>query len=110
MIQQVLPDDSTISSAYMVSSDGTRLVERTTDPLGQREERESRRPGEHHQGGSSQQGQARVLMSATYSYDGLSQILSAVDSRGNAVAVAYDLLGRRTSLQSPDAGIVDHEL
>ena len=44
-------------------------------------------------------------MSATYRYDGLSQILAAVDSQNNAVQVVYDLLGRRTSLQSPDTGI-----
>ena len=45
-------------------------------------------------------------MSATYTYDGLSQILTAVDNRNNAVQVVYDLLGRRTSLQSPDTGIL----
>ena len=105
VIQQVLPDNSIMSSAYMVSSDSTRLIERTTDPLGNSEERESDGRGNITKVVRLSK-EGATLMSATYSYDGLSQILSAVDNRGNAVRVAYDLLGRRTSLESPDAGIV----
>ncbi len=105
VIQQVLPDDSIMTSTFLVSSDGTRLVERATDPLGNSEERESDGRGNIAKVVRLNKDGAQ-LMSATYQYDGLSQILAAVDSRGNAVRVGYDLLGRRTSLQSPDAGII----
>ena len=104
VVQRVLPDDATIRSSYLVGSSGVVLVQRTVDPLGNAEARETDRRGNITKV-SRLDGTGRVLMSATYSYDGLSQILSAVDSRGNAVAVAYDLLGRRTSLQSADTGI-----
>lgn len=36
-------------------------------------------------------------------------MLKAIDARGAAVAVGYDLLGRRVSLESPDSGRVELE-
>ncbi|MGX7828888.1 SpvB/TcaC N-terminal domain-containing protein [Actinokineospora sp. 24-640] len=40
----------------------------------------------------------------SYGYDALGQITTAVDDRGNTTASAYDNLGRRTIIDSPDAG------
>ncbi|MFC5288550.1 SpvB/TcaC N-terminal domain-containing protein [Actinokineospora guangxiensis] len=40
----------------------------------------------------------------SYTHDPLRQITAAVDDRGNTTASAYDNLGRRTVVDSPDAG------
>jgi RHS repeat-associated protein len=40
----------------------------------------------------------------SYGYDPLSQITSIVDDRGNTTSAAYDNLGRRTIVDSPDSG------
>ena len=105
VIEQVLPDESTMSSSYLVDAMTGRLVQHSTDPLGNVEERESDGRGNITKV-TRLNAAGVVLMSATYQYDGLSQILAAIDSRGNAVQVSYDLLGRRTKLQSPDTGIL----
>jgi len=105
VIQQVLPDNSTMSSAYLVSDTTTRLIQHSIDPLGNAEERETDGRGNIAKV-TRQDGSGASLMSASYQYDGLSQILAAADSHGNSVQVIYDLLGRRTSLQSPDTGIL----
>ncbi len=104
IIAQVLPDNSTTSSSYLVNGLATRLVQHSIDPLGNAEERESDGRGNITRV-TRLDCTGKVLMSATYQYDGLSQILAAVDSRGSEVRVLYDMLGRRTSMQSPDTGI-----
>ena len=103
--QQVLPDGSIMKSYYLVNAVGTRSILRSVDPIGNAEERESDGRGNITKV-ARLDAAGSTLMSATYQYDGLSQILAAVDSQGNAVQTAYDLLGRRTSLQSPDTGIL----
>ena len=104
VVRQVLPDGATILSSFGASDDRTRLVQKTVDPLGNIEVRETDGRG-NITSVSRCDRSAAVLMSATYRYDGLSQIVAAVDGRGNAVQASYDVLGRRASLQSPDTGI-----
>ncbi len=41
-----------------------------------------------------------------YLYDPLGQLLIVTDARRNQIALSYDLLGRRTSLSTPDSGLV----
>src|SRR4030067_62222 len=40
----------------------------------------------------------------SYAYDPLKQIVTVVDDKNNTTRVAYDHLGRRTSLDNPDTG------
>jgi RHS repeat-associated protein len=50
-----------------------------------------------------------VLTEARYEYNGLGEMVRAVDAVGNAVEVEYDLLGRRKGLTSPDGGRTEWE-
>ncbi len=43
----------------------------------------------------------------TYDYDPVGELVTVTDAAGNKTVVGYDLLGRRTSLQNPDAGLVE---
>ncbi|WP_038099873.1 RHS repeat domain-containing protein, partial [Treponema pedis] len=45
-----------------------------------------------------------VLTKAKYEYSVLGEMLRAYDAKENIVSVGYDLLGRRISLESLDAG------
>ncbi len=45
-----------------------------------------------------------------YEYDPVGQLTDIVDANGNRTRIAYDLLGRRTSLDSPDAGLTEYLL
>ncbi len=49
-----------------------------------------------------------LLTSATYQYNPLGEILTVLDHKGNAVRSEYDLLGRRTRLESPDGGVITY--
>ncbi|MBO0879585.1 MAG: hypothetical protein J2P17_04285, partial [Mycobacterium sp.] len=41
----------------------------------------------------------------SYTYDPVRQITSVTDDQGNVTSVNYDLFGRRTAINSPDAGL-----
>src|SRR5216683_8060129 len=43
----------------------------------------------------------------TYGYDPLGQLLVVRDAANNQTEITYDLAGRRTSLRSPDAGLIE---
>ena len=45
-----------------------------------------------------------ILTSATYEYNAIGEMLKALDHNGNVLTVEYDLMGRRTAMQSPDMG------
>jgi RHS repeat-associated protein len=48
----------------------------------------------------------------SYAYDPLKQIVNVIDDRNNVTRIAYDLFGRRTAIDSPDAGrtVLVHDL
>ena len=48
--------------------------------------------------------QGKLLTQATYRYNEMGEMLKAFDAKGNAVIAEYDLLGRRTALESLDSG------
>jgi YD repeat-containing protein len=41
----------------------------------------------------------------SYAYDPVRQITDFTDDQGNVISVSYDLFGRRTGINSPDAGL-----
>lgn len=43
----------------------------------------------------------------SYSYDALEQLVQIRDDQGNITTIGYDLMGRRTRVDSPDAGLVE---
>ena len=45
-----------------------------------------------------------------YEYSRTGEMTRVIDAGGNVTAVGYDLLGRRTSLQNPDTGLIRYEL
>jgi YD repeat-containing protein len=49
--------------------------------------------------------QNAVVYQTSYAYDPVRQITGVTDDQGNATVVAYDLFGRRTAINSPDAGL-----
>jgi YD repeat-containing protein len=43
-----------------------------------------------------------------YSYNPLGELTSILDAKANPTSMAYDWLGRRTSLKSPDSGLTEY--
>lgn len=103
IVKKLLPDGAAMTTEYLV--DGMRALERDLDPLSNASEKRSDGRG-NVISLRRLSATGELLMSASYAYDGLGQMLSATDSQGNAVVSSYDLSGRRTSLESPDTGKV----
>ena len=100
-LMKLLPDGAAVTTEYSVS--GSLPIERSVDPLGNVSEK--RQDGRGNILSLRRlSSTADVLMSASYSYDPLGEMLKAQDSKGNAVSLSYDLSGRRRSLESSDAG------
>ncbi len=101
IIATELPDGSRSTSSYSIF--GGRPVETSIDPkLNAMEKTLDERGSILSIRRLSSSGQP--LISASYEYNELGEILAVVDSRGNKTVSTYDLSGARTSLTSPDAG------
>ena len=46
-----------------------------------------------------------VITFATYEYNLMGSMIKSTDAKNNAIKVEYDLMGRRTRLESPDSGV-----
>ncbi len=44
------------------------------------------------------------IITTSFKYDAINQLLQAIDTEGNAIVSVYDMGGRRTSVTHPDAG------
>lgn len=100
-VRIVLADGAVTQTAYSIT--GGQFSTLTTDALGNKREvlsdvRNRQRSVKSHSG------PAGVITTSFY-YDALSQLLKAVDNDGNAIVTTYDNLGRRLSVQHPDAGL-----
>ena len=51
----------------------------------------------------------QLYATTTYKYDALDRLVSTIDAHGNQANVAYDWLGRRTSVDDPDLGSWSYE-
>ncbi|WP_242393019.1 RHS repeat-associated core domain-containing protein [Anaeromyxobacter oryzisoli] len=54
-----------------------------------------------------QENTGKSTPTTSYQYDPLGQLLTVTDAQGHQTGIAYDWLGRRTSLSNPDAGLVN---
>lgn len=98
-----LPDNSTFRSAYSIEEGRFKTV--VTDPEGKIKQTYHDVRGNivkvvQFKGGTA--------ITVTYGYDPLSQITTVTDAQGNETQISYDLLGRRTSINSPDRGLVEY--
>jgi RHS repeat-associated protein len=101
IVKKLFPDGATMTTEYLVEN--SLPLERSVDPLLNASEKRSDGRGNV----SSLRRLSTtgaVLMSASYVYNGLGEMLSATDSKGNTVSLTYNLSGKRTSLESPDTG------
>ena len=100
-IKTTLPDGSVQSAAFYIEEN--RLVAETADPLGNVSVQETDSRGNIVRV-AKKDVQGKMLTQATYRYSAMNEMLKAFDAKGNPVIAEYDLLGRRTALESPDSG------
>jgi RHS repeat-associated protein len=102
-----IPDNTTSTSAYDFGADRngqTRFRTTVIDANGVRKEKFSdvrsqiTTVNELNNGGTA-------VFHTSYAYDPVRQLTSVTDDQGNVTSVAYDLLGRRIGIGSPDAGL-----
>ena len=97
-----LPDGSVQKNIFYIEEN--RLIAETTDPLGNVSDQKTDSRGNIVRV-AKKDAQGKLLTKATYRYSAMNEMLKAFDARGNPVITAeYDLLGRRTALESLDSG------
>ena len=96
-----LPDGSVQSAAFYIEEN--RLIAETTDPLGNVSVQETDSRGNIVRVAKNDK-DGKQLTEVTYRYNAMGEMLKAFDAKGNAVIAEYDLLGRRTALESKDSG------
>ena len=97
----VLPDGSVQKNIFYIEENN--LITETTDPLGNVSVQETDSRGNIVKV-SKKDAQRKLLTKATYRYSAMNEMLKAFDAKGNPVIAEYDLLGRRTALESLDSG------
>ena len=100
-IRTILPDGSVQENYFYIEEN--KLISETIDPLGNVSLQETDSRGNIVRVAKFDKDRAQ-LTEVTYRYNELGEMLNAFDARGNPISVEYDLLGRRTSLESLDSG------
>ena len=100
-IKTTLPDGSVQSATFYIEEN--RLVAETADTLGNVSAQETDSRGNIVRV-VKKDVQGKLLTQATYRYNEMGEMLKAFDAKGNTVIAEYDLLGRRTALESKDSG------
>ncbi|NLG85152.1 MAG: hypothetical protein GX493_11235, partial [Firmicutes bacterium] len=99
----ILPDGSRIGTVYSLADGLFKIT--VTDPEGK-----IRHNYQDVQGNTvrvEQFNQGKKITTA-YEYNPLNEIVKIVDDQKNITVMTYDLLGRRTSIKTPDAGLVEY--
>ena len=96
-----LPDGSVQTTDFYIEEN--LLTTETADPLGNIAIQETDSRGNIVRV-AKKDVQGKLLTQATYRYSAMNEMLKAFDAKGNAVIAEYDLLGRRTALESLDSG------
>ena len=100
-IKTILPDGSAQTNAFYIEEN--RLISETTDPLGNVSVQETDSHGIIVRVAKNDKG-GKQLTEVTYSYNAMGEMLKAFDAKGHPITAEYDLLGRRTALESKDSG------
>ena len=100
-IKTILPDGSAQTNAFYIEEN--RLISETTDPLGNVSVQETDSRGNIVRVAKEDK-DGNQLTQVTYRYNEMGEMLKAFDAKQNPITVEYDLLGRRTALESLDSG------
>ena len=100
-IKTTLPDGSVQTTDFYIEEN--RLIAETTDPLGNVSVQETDSRGNIVRVAKNDK-DGKQLTEVTYRYNAMGEMLKAFDAKGNPVIAEYDLLGRRTALESKDSG------
>ena len=100
-IKTTLPDGSAQTNAFYIEEN--RLISETTDPLGNVSVQETDSRGNIVRVAKNDK-DGKQLTQVTYKYNAMGEMLKAFDAKGHPITVEYDLLGRRTALESLDSG------
>ena len=100
-IKTTLPDGSVQTTDFYIEEN--RLLAETADPLGNVSVQETDSRGNIVRV-AKKDVQGKLLTQATYRYSAMNEMLKAFDAKGHPITAEYDLLGRRTALESPDSG------
>lgn len=108
VLQTTIPDDTSTIFAYGFGKDrdnATRFHTKVTDAKGNSKET-FKDVGEHIT--AVKEFNKGETIWTSYAYDPLGQIVAVKDDKDNLTTVGYDLMGRRTRIDSPDAGLTEY--
>ncbi|CAK8710557.1 hypothetical protein GKODMF_00765 [Candidatus Electrothrix gigas] len=108
VLQTTIPDDTSTIFAYGFGTDrdgATRFHTRVTDAKDNSKET-FKDVGEHIT--AVKEFNKGETIWTSYAYDPLGQIVQVRDDKDNLTKVGYDLMGRRTRIDSPDAGLTEY--
>ena len=100
-IKTTLPDKSIQQAEFYLSDN--KQVTRSIDPLGNVSIQKTDSRGNIVEI-SKENLQGKELTKVNYEYNAMGEMLFAFDAKRNPIKVEYDLLGRRTALESKDSG------
>ena len=100
-VKTILPDGSAQTNAFYIEEN--RLISETTDPLGNVSVQETDSRGNIVRVAKNDK-DGKQLTEVTYRYNAMGEMLKAFDAKGHPITAKYDLLGRRTALESLDSG------
>ena len=100
-VKTILPDGSAQTNAFYIEENN--LISETTDPLGNVSVQKTDSRG-NIVGVAKKDQDGNLLTKVTYEYNAMGEMLKAFDAKQNPITVEYDLLGRRTALESLDSG------
>ena len=100
-IKTILPDGSVQENCFYIEEN--KLISETIDPLGNVSLQKTDSRGNIVRVAKKDQ-DGNQLTKVTYEYNAMGEMLKAFDAKQNPITVEYDLLGRRTALESLDSG------
>ena len=101
-IKTILPDGSAQTNAFYIAEN--KLISETTDPLGNVSVQETDSRGNIVRVAKEDK-DGNQLTQVTYRYNEMGEMEKAYDAAGKyPIIVEYDMLGRRTALESKDSG------
>ena len=100
-IKTVLPDGSLQFAEFEIC--GGNEVSYSTDPLGNISVQKTDSRGNIVEV-SKRDSSGKELTRVTYRYNAMGEMQKAIDAKGNPISAEYDMLDRRTALESSDSG------